>query len=117
MLSSIFALALLASAFVIPATIVTFVVGPFAPFVVGPLTRLDASTAMKKAANLIVSIIVALVVATTMTDGTAVITLDTLWRFLTNLVIVYTMSSKSYDKLWRPSFDINAKLFPTKGLG
>jgi hypothetical protein len=114
---SIIALAVIAAAFVIPATIVTFVVGPFAPFVVGLLTRIEASTAMKKAVNLVVTIIIALVVAATMTDGTAVITLDLLWRFLTNLVVLYVMSSKSYDKLWKPSFDINAKLLPSKGLG
>lgn len=116
MLSTLTALALVAAAFVIPATVVTIIVGPFAPFIVGFATRLNASATTKKVVNLILSVIVALVIATTMTDGSAVITLDTVWRFLTNLVVVYFLSSQSYDRVWKPALDINMKLFPERGI-
>ena len=94
------------------ATVVAIVLGLVLPFVVGLMTKLGASKAVKATVGIVVAGIAATIQNALKDDGTAFISSE---MFL-NFVLVYGTQLLSYHGLWS-NFSVNEKTAPDKGIG
>lgn len=94
------------------AWLVTAIVGFLTPIAVGALTKLHASTKIKRVVAAVCAAVVAYVVERTLSDGTAVISLSSVGLLIVTIVAQQT----GYAQMWR-YIQLNAKLFPRFGLG
>lgn len=94
------------------AWLVTAIVGFLSPIVVGLLTKLHASTKIKRIVAAVCAAVVAYVVERTLSDGTAVISLSSLGL----LVVTIVAQQTGYAQVWR-YIQLNAKMVPRFGFG
>lgn len=94
------------------ATAVALVLGLILPFVVGLVTKVNASKAVKATVGIIVAGIGATIQHAVKDDGTAFISS----QMLLNFAIVYGTQVLSYHGLWS-NYSINEKVAPNKGIG
>lgn len=98
----------------ISPTVVAVITGPLVPFLVGLFVKSGASTKVKRIVNLVASLAVAVVAGAVVPEtGAAVIS----WQSLANIIVTLVVSAQSYEQVWKPLFDVNSKLLPTKGFG
>jgi hypothetical protein len=94
------------------ALVVTIVIGTFLPLVVGLVTKLRASSALKGSLLLILDGVNALIVHSTMDDGVAVFSKQTLILWFASIV----QSQAMFHKIWKPLGAPEA-LAPQAGIG
>jgi hypothetical protein len=113
LLSTLLALAVtLASTITLSAVAVQLLVGVLLPVFIGAVTKSNASAGLKQALTVILVGLSALLIISTLSDGTAVISLETL--LLTAGGWVVTIAA--YHGLYKPH-DLNGHLAPDSGLG
>jgi hypothetical protein len=100
------------SVFELAPIAVTIVLGTLVPFVTGLVTKYLASEKLKAVVNLTLAAIVGVLTASTVVDGSAILSEDTL--ILAGLAWVQSVAS--YLGLWK-TLNINAHLAPAVGLG
>lgn len=94
------------------ATAVAIALGLVLPFVVGLLTKLQASTSVKTAVGIIVAGVAATIQNAVSADGSAFISSE----MFINFALVYGAQLLSYMGLWS-NYGINQKTAPNKGIG
>lgn len=94
------------------STIATLIASALIPLVVGLLTKVTASAKLKAIVSIVLNAIQALIVSSVTSDGSAVISTQTLILW----AIGVATSIGSYLGVWKPA-DINQKLAPSFGLG
>lgn len=94
------------------AWLVTALVAALSPVAVAVLTKLHASTSLKRVVAAVVAAVVAYIVEHTLSDGTAVIS----WGSLALVVVAVVAQQTGYTKVWQ-EFQLNAKTFPRFGFG
>lgn len=98
---------------ILDASFVTLILGTLVPLVVGVLTKLNASSAIKSISMIVLNAIVALITLSQVGDGSAVFTKEGFIAFATGLIA----SVAAYLGVWKPigiSGAINEK---TAGFG
>jgi len=108
----ILALMLAVVSLTLDAWLVTALVSFLSPAAVAVLTKINASTAVKRVVGLVVAAVIAYIVESTLSNGTAVLSLGTLVLTIVGVIVQQT----SYAQLWR-LFGLNQHLFPNFGLG
>ena len=96
--------------------VVSILVGTVIPFIVGLITKVNASIKVKVIANALVSLVAMYIANSTIAEtGAAVFS----WKSLSMFVVTTLTSGQAYDKFWSPVLDINSRagLLPDKGFG
>jgi hypothetical protein len=92
--------------------VVTLLTGTLIPILVGLVTRSGASPGLKQAITIVLAGAAALIVQSTLADGSAVFSLETLILAAANWLVAIA----TYAGFFR-SLNINDHLAPTRGLG
>ena len=95
----------------INSTLVSFLLGSLIPFIHDALTKLNASDKLKSTVAIVLSLVASFVQASVLTDGSVVLSAQTLVSFFIILATGRT-TYKFYDNL-----GLAGKILPTKGLG
>lgn len=111
---SLFAFALMAAVFVLPAALVALIGGTISPAVVAFITHSRAPDALKRFAGGLVAVGVGVLANSTAADGTAVIDL----RNLALVVVAFAVQQLTYSQMWRRlDLDRWRWLLPAFGIG
>ena len=96
----------------INATLAVVITGSLIPLAISLVTKSTASPKLKSLLNVLFNAVQALIVSSMLSNGSAVISKDTLILWVTGVVI----SSASYIGVWKP-VDAAKALLPNVGLG
>lgn len=91
----------------------TIIVGSLLPVVIAGITQVGASRKLKAQVAVVVAAIGALVTRATVADGSAVISTG----LLVDIGFVYGPQLLAYYAFWKKVVNINARVFPDRGIG